>query len=201
QRPTEDTASPFVEGGDEPVCLAVDHQLLPPSSPEAIVPAVGNSPIGARVRALGAEEAPPQIDRLSAEVDRDGAGRAGVGTERAAGSTLGRVDSRMTPEPVGERRLTVGVADRATALAKAGDERFQHCGPFLEVMPTVRQVEALVAEREVGDLLTAQGHGEPHPIVEGGIDDLVAREMPLVVRRCDMADLSAPALDEAEIGR
>src|SRR5439155_22163796 len=66
------------------------------------------------------------------------------------------------------------------------------------IMPTVRQVEALVAERKVGDLLTAQGHGEPHPVMEGGIDDLVARETSLVVRRRDMADLSAPALDEAD---
>src|SRR5204863_428562 len=94
--------------------------------------------------------------------------------------------------------LTVGVGDGATALVKAGDERFQHCGPLLEVMPAVRQVEALVAERKVGDLLIAQGHGEPHPVVEGGIDDLVAREMSLVVRRRDMADLSAPTLDEAD---
>src|SRR5207247_4058068 len=65
-------------------------------------------------------------------------------------------------------------------------------------MPTVRQVEALVAQRKVGDLLIAQSHGEPHPIVEGGIDDLVARETSPIVRRRDMADLSAPALDQAD---
>ncbi len=47
---------------------------------------------------------------------------------------------------------------------------------LLEVVSAVGQVEALVAEREVGDLLVAQRHRQPGPVVERGIDDLVGGE-------------------------
>ena len=68
----------------------------------------------------------------------------------------------------------------------------------LEVVTAVRQVEALVAQREVRDLLISQRQRQTHPVVEGGIDDLVAGETPLAIRQCNMADLAAPALDEAD---
>ena len=47
-----------------------------------------------------------------------------------------------------------------------------------EVDAAVGEVEALVAEREVGDLLAAQGQREPAPVVERRVDHLVCGERP-----------------------
>ena len=49
-------------------------------------------------------------------------------------------------------------------------------GVTSQVMAAVGQVEALVAEREVGDLLVAQRQRQSDPVVEGRIHDLVVGE-------------------------
>src|SRR5213593_923914 len=65
-------------------------------------------------------------------------------------------------------------------------------------MATVRQVEALVAERKVRDLLPAERDREAHPVVEGRIHDLVARQAPATVGHGHVTDLSAPSFDEPD---
>src|SRR5437868_3415914 len=65
-----------------------------------------------------------------------------------------------------------------------------------QIMSAVGQVEALVAEREVGNRLVAQGDRQAEPVMEGRIDDLVALEAAGGVGKGDVADCAAPALDE-----
>src|SRR5688572_873829 len=65
-----------------------------------------------------------------------------------------------------------------------------------QIVSAVRQVEALVAEREVRDLLIAERHREAGPVVERGIDDLVRRELSILAGDRHVADLAAPSFDE-----
>src|SRR6266581_993053 len=67
-----------------------------------------------------------------------------------------------------------------------------------QVVPAVREIEALVAEREVGDRLQPHRIRERRPVVEGRIDDLVAGEASALVGRRDVADLATPSLDERD---
>src|SRR5262249_2546536 len=69
-------------------------------------------------------------------------------------------------------------------------------GHLSEVMAAVGEVEALVAEREVRDLLSAQRDRESHPVVKRGIDHLVARQAPARIGDRDVTHLAAPPLDE-----
>ena len=48
----------------------------------------------------------------------------------------------------------------------------------LQIMAAIGQVEALVAEREIGDRLAAKGQGEAEPVVERRVDDFVVGEPP-----------------------
>src|SRR3990172_7911455 len=65
-----------------------------------------------------------------------------------------------------------------------------------QVVPAVGEVEALVAQGEVGDLLTPQGVGQAGPVVEGGIHDLVAFEAAGSIRDRDVTELAPPSLHE-----
>ena len=65
-----------------------------------------------------------------------------------------------------------------------------------KVVATVRKIEALVAEREIRNLLVPQRHCQPHPVVERGIDDLKLRELAAGVGQGHMGNLAAPAFDE-----
>src|SRR5512144_950317 len=65
-----------------------------------------------------------------------------------------------------------------------------------QIVPRVRQVEALVAEREVGDLAVAERHREAEPVVERRVLHLVVLEAAAGVGGDDVGDLAAPALDE-----
>src|SRR5882724_3688168 len=65
-------------------------------------------------------------------------------------------------------------------------------------MPAVRQVEALVAQWEIGNLLIPQRQGQAGPVVERRIDDLVAGESALCIRQRDMANLAAPAFHKSD---
>src|SRR4030095_16726903 len=72
---------------------------------------------------------------------------------------------------------------------------------LLEIEATVREVEALVAERKVGDRLAAQRDREPDPVVERRIDDLVAGDRAGLIGADDVADLSAPSLYQRDADR
>src|SRR6266545_1996092 len=63
-------------------------------------------------------------------------------------------------------------------------------------MSTVREIEALVAERKIRDLLIPERHRQAHPVVKGGVRDLVAREASARVGHGNVADLASPALDQ-----
>ena len=65
-----------------------------------------------------------------------------------------------------------------------------------QVVAAIRQIEALVAKRKIGNLLVSQRHRQPGPVVKRRIDDLVSCEAALGVGQRHMADLAAPALDE-----
>src|SRR6266853_418750 len=67
---------------------------------------------------------------------------------------------------------------------------------YLEVVTRVREIEALVAERKIGDLPVAHDHREREPVVERRVDDLVPGEMARIIRDGPMRDLSAPSLDQ-----
>ena len=63
-------------------------------------------------------------------------------------------------------------------------------------MAAIGKVETLVAQGEIGDLLAAEGHAQAGPVVERGIDDLVAGEPPLSVGQGHVADLAPPAFNQ-----
>ena len=126
--------------------------------PETVVATVGDGTVGAGVRALGAEQAPPKVDAQLRALPPDGIRGAGVGTEGAARAALGRIDLGPPSKAIGQRRLPVGIGDRAMPLTQARREGLQHRNS-LEIMATVREVQALVAQGEVRDLLVAQRHG------------------------------------------
>src|SRR5512133_2098081 len=65
-----------------------------------------------------------------------------------------------------------------------------------QVVSAVGEVEALVAEREVGDLLAAERQREPGPVVERGVHHLVAAQLPGGVGDRHVADRAAPPLDQ-----
>src|SRR5262252_5752074 len=91
-----------------------------------------------------------------------------------------------TPPP--ERGLD-HTGHRGARLNRPAGPRRRRARERSQVVPAVREIEALVAEREVGDLLVAQRELEAAPVVEGGIDDLVAREAPVPIRDRHVADL------------
>ena len=91
----------------------------------------------------------------------------------------GRVDDRQPPEPFAHgRRLAAGVPRGAEALSYSLGQHRAHRSVPLQVVPAVREVEALVAEREIGDLAAPHGERQPEPVVERGIDHVVALEAP-----------------------
>src|SRR5665647_1812552 len=61
-----------------------------------------------------------------------------------------------------------------------------------QVVAAIGEVEALVAQREIRDLAAPHREGDPQPVVEGRIGDLVAREAAGRVRHRDVADFPAP---------
>ena len=83
-------------------------------------------------------------------------------------------------------------------LLYPGENDIKHGAHLSQVMSAIRQIEALVAEREIGNLLVAEAVGQGGPVVEGGVDDLVARESALSVRDRDVADLAAPAFVQGQ---
>ena len=94
----------------------------------------------------------------------------------------------------GRRAAFVLQVAAAVLVARSRGERRR----TLQVVAAVRQVEALVAQRKVGNLLVAQRHRQAGPVVERRIDDLVAGEPPLGVGQRDVADLAAPAFDQRD---
>jgi hypothetical protein len=62
----------------------------------------------------------------------------------------------------------------------------------------VRQIETLVAKREVRDLLVAKRNGQPRPVVERRVDDLVTRKTTLDVSDRHVADFAAPPFDQRD---
>src|SRR5438128_4332684 len=66
----------------------------------------------------------------------------------------------------------------------------------LEIVTAIRQIKALIAERKIGNLLTAQSHRQTDPVVKRGIDHLVSLKMTCGIGECYVAKLSPPAFDE-----
>ena len=63
-------------------------------------------------------------------------------------------------------------------------------------MTAIRKIEALVAQREVRDLLIAHSYRETHPIVKRGIDDFVVSKARFWISDCDVADFTTPSFDQ-----
>src|SRR5881396_2486383 len=193
----EDAPALLVQRRGQTERLSPKDEVLARPGPEPVVPAVDDRSLRARLDTCGAEEAAPQVEPQSPTVAPDGVGRTRVDTGRATGATLRLIEPGAAPEPVRQQGLRVRVRDRPMPLPQARDDRLQH-DRASEVMATVRQVEALVAERKVGDLLPAERDREAHPVVEGRIHDLVARQAPATVGHGHVTDLSAPSLDEPD---
>src|SRR6266540_259201 len=105
-----------------------------------------------------------------------------------AGSRVGRPRNRSgkstPPRGNGEVRIP------CCSLARSQSSTAQALTS--EVMPGVRQVEALVAEREVGDLVPRHRQPQRRPVVKGGIGHLVPADAAVRVGRHDVHDLAAP---------
>src|SRR5260370_22446848 len=136
-------------------------------------------PVAGKARSSGLEMAP--VGQASTQARQPSAQREGssTGSPRKRSGSVGG---------------SPGNADVRCPCCTRASRTFSM--PTSQVVPAVGEVEALVAEREVGDLLVAQRQREAGPVVEGGIDDLVGREAALTVGDAHVADLAAPALDE-----
>src|SRR5262249_56497550 len=66
-----------------------------------------------------------------------------------------------------------------------------------EIVARVREVERLVAEREVGNDVVEHRVLERRPVAERRIDDLHARECAVIGRDHPVPDRAAPALDQS----
>ena len=147
---------------------------------EPVVLRVRDRALGAGLDAVGAEEAAPEVEpRGPPVVTRDGVGRARLDARAAAvGAAASRRGRGSAAEPLGQLRLDGRVRDRAMTVQAGGEDSQHRKAPRgSEIEAAVREVEALVAEREVGDLLAAQRHGQAHPVVERRVDDLVRGEL------------------------
>src|SRR5579875_2900679 len=65
-----------------------------------------------------------------------------------------------------------------------------------QIMAAIRQIEALVAQREIGNLLVAQRHGQTWPVVKRRVHDFVTREFSCRIGQCHVADFAAPTFHE-----
>jgi hypothetical protein len=57
-------------------------------------------------------------------------------------------------------------------LLQARSQDFHH-KQALQIVTTIREVETFITKRKVGNLLIAQRHSEPHPVMERGVDSFV----------------------------
>jgi hypothetical protein len=110
--------------------------------------------IGAGLLTVRTEETSTEVQKEAAGVPGDRVRRTGLDAGTAAVGAAGSVQDRQTSEAIWQKLPARGEWDRAVALPEAGGEDFQH-GFISQVMTAVGQVEALVAEREVGDRLIA----------------------------------------------
>ncbi len=67
---------------------------------------------------------------------------------------------------------------------------------LLQIEPAIGKIEALVAEREIGNLLSPECHCQPLPVVKRGVDDLVPGKLTRLVGDGDVTDLAAPPLGQ-----
>jgi hypothetical protein len=124
---------------------------------QVVVPGVADPALRACLYAVHAEEAPAQVQPESLAVPRDGLCRARQGTRAATLRALRLVQYRQAPETIGERgRSARRIKDCPAALPEALPDNVDHGVSLgLQVVPAVGEVEALVAQREIGDLLVA----------------------------------------------
>src|SRR5258708_36520477 len=98
------------------------------------------------------------------------------------GSRQGIGSRRCVARPESDRASSAASKDTRPSGVPAGSAREGSSAWFaLKVVATIREVEALIAQREVGNLLPAQCHREARPVVERRVDDLVSGEAPLSV--------------------
>src|SRR5690606_5044900 len=71
-------------------------------------------------------------------------------------------------------------------------------GPVLEVVPGVREIEALVAEREIRNLISPERHRQREPIVEGRVDHFVGCERSHLAGEGEVERFAAPALHDGD---
>jgi len=76
-------------------------------------------------------------------------------------------------KPLGQARSAAGKRRRARTLLNACSEVIKHGKSNSQVMPRVRKVEALVAEREIRDLVALHCQRQALPVVERRIGHLV----------------------------
>ena len=111
------------------------------------------------------------------------------------------VEHGQAAEPIGERGRFAGrIGDRPVALPEALANDLEHGRSLgLQVVPAVGEVEALVAQREVGDLLVSQRHRQARSSCgTTGRRPCSAAKRPCGIGQADVADLAAPALDERD---
>ena len=132
-------------------------QVSPGRRGQAIVLGEADRAFGARIDAVGAEEAPAQVQPEALVVACNGVRRAGLGAGAAAVGTLRFIEHWQAAEAIGEwGRFGGRIGDRAVALPEALPNDVDHERSLgLEVVPAVGEVEALVAEREIRDLLVS----------------------------------------------
>src|SRR5204863_5768908 len=83
--------------------LAVDDEIFAAARAEAVIRGVADRALRARVGAIGAEQAAPEIDAEPFRIQAHRAGRTGVDARLAALLALRAVDDRKAAEPIGQR--------------------------------------------------------------------------------------------------
>ena len=152
----------------------------------------------ARFDAIRAEKATAKVNARFRGIHlNDRTGRAGIGASLASALRTRRINDRASAKPIRQNRQFVRIGNRAKSLIQSGAQEINHQNGS-QIMPAVGKIETLVAQRKIGNLLIAHGHGQPKPVVKRGIHDFVVRKAAVGIGHRDVADGAAPAFHERD---
>src|SRR5262249_49294314 len=125
ERAPEEPAQLVAERGHARLGLAAHHELIALACGQAVAGGVAHRARRAGVGAVGAEEAPAEIDAQS-PVGAQRVGGAGFDAGAAAVLALALVEERRAAEAIGQLGLDVGERVGAEALLPASTEDSPH---------------------------------------------------------------------------
>jgi len=201
QRAAEQPLQFAVERSDFRHRVTGGHKVAAPRGGQPPIPRERDAVPRAPRFAIAAEDALAEIDLRPRVRDRQRAGRAQVHAARQGGGILLRVEPGPAAELLRHRRVPAREICRPVSLAGTRQQCLEHQPNSpevtpLQIMAAIGKIEALVAQREVHDRLSAHRETQREPVSERRIEDFVAREPARGVGSSHVNNLAAPSLDQ-----